>query len=248
MDHVEMPQPSANGVNLQQDTKKEVEDLHPGRDVAIKHTLVAAQFTTGMVGMQFYDMPWSGRSFTTSSVWTQFRDVTRIGMQLFDMPWSGRSYSTCPGCDAILRHVWSECSFTTWPGLNEVLWHALVRTQFNKYPGRNVVLRHALVAMTLFATCLGRDAFLRHAWSGHISTMLWSGRNFKTYPLPQPFIVGWVRSSRLWSTSQLLYPTGQQWRNSGGNCSQIQGRQRGTYVGEAEDMMCVVCMSVTNGT
>ena len=28
-------------------------------------------------------------------------------------------------------------------------------------------------------------------------------------------------------------------------CSQIQGRQCGVYVGAVEDMMCIVCVSVT---
>ena len=48
------------------------------------------------------------------------------------------------------------------------------------------------------------------------------------YPLPWPLLVGGVRCSRLWSTSQLLRPSGQQCSHSGGVCTQIQGRQCGT--------------------
>ena len=51
------------------------------------------------------------------------------------------------------------------------------------------------------------------------------------YPLSWPLLVGGVRCSRLWSTSQLLRPSGQQCSHSGGVCPQIQGRQCGAYVG-----------------
>ena len=34
---------------------------------------------------------------------------------------------------------------------------------------------------------------------------------------------------------------------SGGVCPQIQGRQCGVYVGAVEEMMCVVCLDVTDG-
>ena len=64
------------------------------------------------------------------------------------------------------------------------------------------------------------------------------------YPLPWPLLVGGVRCSRLWSTSQLLRPSGQQCSHSGGVCPQIQGRQCGAYVGAVEEM-CVVCVDVT---
>ena len=67
------------------------------------------------------------------------------------------------------------------------------------------------------------------------------------YPLPRPLLVGGVRCSRLWSTSQLLRPSGQQCSHSGGVCPQIQGRQCGAYVGAVEEMMCVVCVDVTEG-
>ena len=67
------------------------------------------------------------------------------------------------------------------------------------------------------------------------------------YPLPWPLLVGGVRCSRLWSTSQLLHPSGQQCSHSGGVCPQIQGRQCGAYVGAVEEMMCVVCVDVTEG-
>ena len=67
------------------------------------------------------------------------------------------------------------------------------------------------------------------------------------YPLPWPLLVGGVRCSRLWSTSQLLRPSGQQCSHSGGVCPQIQVRQCGAYVGAVEEMMCVVCVDVTEG-
>ena len=67
------------------------------------------------------------------------------------------------------------------------------------------------------------------------------------YPLPWPLLVGGVRCSRLWSTSQLLRPSGQQCSHPGGVCPQIQGRQCGAYVGAVEEMMCVVCVDVTEG-
>ena len=64
------------------------------------------------------------------------------------------------------------------------------------------------------------------------------------YPLPWPLLVGGVRSSRLWSTSQLLRPYDQQCTHSCGVCPQIQGWQCGAYVGAVEEMMCFVCVNV----
>ena len=66
-------------------------------------------------------------------------------------------------------------------------------------------------------------------------------------PTPRTLASGGVRCSRLWSTSQLLRPSGQQCSHSGGVCPQIQGRQCGAYVGAVEEMMCVVCVDVTEG-
>ena len=45
------------------------------------------------------------------------------------------------------------------------------------------------------------------------------------YLLPWPLLVGGVWCSRLWSTSQLLRPSGQQCSHSSGVCPQIQGWQ-----------------------
>ena len=59
------------------------------------------------------------------------------------------------------------------------------------------------------------------------------------YPLQFPLLVGGVWSSRLWSTSQLLRPSGQQCTYCGGVCPQIHGWQYGAYVGAVEEMMCV---------
>ena len=66
-------------------------------------------------------------------------------------------------------------------------------------------------------------------------------------PTPMTLASGGVRCSRLWSTSQHLRPSGQQCSHSGGVCPQIQGRQCGAYVGAVEEMMCVVCVDVTEG-
>ena len=44
-----------------------------------------------------------------------------------------------------------------------------------------------------------------------------------------------------------FWPSGQQCSHSGGVCPQIQGRQCGAYVGAVEEMMCVVCVDVTEG-
>ena len=85
----------------------------------------------------------------------------------------------------------------------------------------------------------------------HIGPRIWNSLqkkvNVVVYPLPWPLLVGGVRCSRLWSTSQLLRPSGQQCSHSGGVCPQIQGRQCGAYVGAVEEMMCVVCVDVTEG-
>ena len=66
-------------------------------------------------------------------------------------------------------------------------------------------------------------------------------------PNPMTLANGGVRCSRLWSTSQHLRPSDQQCSHSGGVCPQIQGRQCGAYVGAVEEMMCVVCVDVTEG-
>ena len=47
-----------------------------------------------------------------------------------------------------------------------------------------------------------------------------SSTHVVVYPLPWPLLVGGVRCSRLWSTSQLLRPSGQQCSHSGGVCPQ----------------------------
>ena len=90
-----------------------------------------------------------------------------------------------------------------------------------------------------------------HQTHAQILTVTGRGNNtgvfVVVYPLPWPLLVGGVRCSRLWSTSQLLRPSGQQCSHSGGVCPQIQGRQCGAYVGAVEEMMCVVCVDVTEG-
>ena len=47
---------------------------------------------------------------------------------------------------------------------------------------------------------------------------------------------------------QLLRPSGQQCSHSGGVCPQIQAQQCCAYVGAVEEMICVVYVSVTEGT
>ena len=68
-------------------------------------------------------------------------------------------------------------------------------------------------------------------------------RNFVAVnPLPWPLFVEGFRSSRLWFTSQLISPSGQQLHHSSGVCSQIQGWQCDAYMGAVEEMVCVVCV------
>ena len=69
---------------------------------------------------------------------------------------------------------------------------------------------------------------------------IWVGPYIWTVVVVVDPLVG-VRSSRLWSTSQLIRPSGQQFSHSGGVCPQI------LYVGAVEEMMCVVYVSVTEG-
>ena len=74
----------------------------------------------------FYDMPWSGRSFTNALVGTQFYDMP-WSRRIFRHAWSGRSFTRCHGRDAVLR-------YSVYPGREAVLRHAQVRTQFNDIP------------------------------------------------------------------------------------------------------------------
>ena len=92
-----------------------------------------------------------------------------------------------------------------------------------------------------FAFCSAINSFNSSQQLGQVCLLV------VVYPLPWPLLVGGVRCSRLWSTSQLLRPSGQQCSHSGGVCPQIQGRQFGAYVGAVEEMMCVVCVDVTEG-
>ena len=52
-----------------------------------------------------------------------------------------------------------------------------------------------------------------------------------------PLVVHQPASPFIWPAVQSL----------GGVCPQIQGRQCGAYVGAVEEMMCVVCVDVTEG-
>ena len=51
----------------------------------------------------------------------------------------------------------------------------------------------------------------------------------------------------IWSTSQLIYPSGHQLHHSSGVCAQIQRRQCGAYVGAVEEIVCVMCVGVAEG-
>ena len=53
-----------------------------------------------------------------------------------------------------------------------------------------------------------------------------------------PLVVHQPASPSIWPAVQSL---------RGGVCPQIQGRQCGAYVGAVEEMMCVVCVDVTEG-
>ena len=52
-----------------------------------------------------------------------------------------------------------------------------------------------------------------------------------------PLVVHQPASPSIWPAVQ----------SSGGICPQIQGRQCGAYVGAVEEMMCVMCVDVTEG-
>ena len=65
------------------------------------------------------------------------------------------------------------------------------------------------------------------------------------YPLPLPLFLRGVRSSRFWSTSQLIPPSGQELHHSSVVCQQIQVRR--AYMDAVEQIMCVVCVDVTEG-
>ena len=111
---------------------------------------------------------------------------------------------------------------------------------------------HSLQPMTFAGRSAGRTELMKHSLVKRLSARTWPCREWATcccvvYPLPWPLLVGGVRCSRLWFTSQLLRPSGQQCSHSGGVCPQIQGRQYGAYVGAVEEMMCVVCVNVTEG-
>ena len=58
--------------------------------------------------------------------------------------------------------------------------------------------------------------------------------------LPIPMALASGGGGCLWFISQHLCTSGQQWRHSGGLCSQIQGWQGGVDADAVEEMMCVV--------
>ena len=65
------------------------------------------------------------------------------------------------------------------------------------------------------------------------------------YLLPWTITTGGFLYSRMWSTSQLIRPSGQQCTRSSGVCPQIQGWQCCAGVDTVEEMMCVMCVRVT---
>ena len=113
-------------------------------------------------------------------------------------------------------------------------------------PGNREHVSHVAMHTPRTPLHLGRPARVQRYSSGmhrameEDSLMIWCC----CLPTPMPLASGGVRCSRLWSTSQLLRPSGQQCSHSGGVCPQIQC---GAYVGAVEEMMCVVCVDVTEG-
>ena len=103
------------------------------------------------------------------------------------------------------------------------------------------MFRHADVVCVLCASCGSSQCCVLH------DCFIGSHECCCCLPTPMTLASGGVRCSRLWSTSQLLRPSGQQCSHFGGVCPQIQGRQCGAYVGAVEEMMCVVCVDVTEG-
>ena len=110
---------------------------------------------------------------------------------------------------------------------------------------------HSLQRMTFAGKSAGRTELRKHPLFKRLSAGTWPYREWAAFVscccLRTPITLasgGGVRCSRLWSSSQLLRPSGQQCSHSGGVCPQIQGRQCGAYVGAVEEMMCV---DVTEG-
>ena len=64
-------------------------------------------------------MSWPGCNFTCAGLDTVLRHVL-VGTQFYDMSWSGHSFTTCPGRDTVLQHAlvgtqfsdlpWSRCT------------------------------------------------------------------------------------------------------------------------------------------
>ena len=86
------------------------------------------------------------------------------------------------------------------------------------------------------------------AKNDNFNSQVWPDRSGSAWcccclPTPMTLASGGVRSSRMWSTSQLLCPSGHQFRPSSGVCPDFQGWQCGAYVGKVEEMM-MLCMWV----
>ena len=120
-------------------------------------------------------------------------------------------------------------------------------TPYPRITSNNFLLSTISYAFSISMKATNKHSFLTLTISSILSSINRLSSVVVVYPLPWPLLVGGVRCSRLWSTSQLLRPSGQQCSHSGGVCPQIQGRQCGAYVGAVEEMMCVVCVDVTEG-
>ena len=78
----------------------------------------------------FYDITWSGRSYTTCPGRGAVLQYAMFGTQFNNMLWSGHSFTTCHGWDTVLRALvgtqlfdmsWSGSSYSTFPERGIVL-------------------------------------------------------------------------------------------------------------------------------
>ena len=84
-----------------------------------------------------------------------------------------------------------------------------------KMPYRECLIENILSRMP-YRECLIENTLSRMPYREYLTCCC-------VYPLPSPLFVGGVRSSRFWSISQLISPSGQQLHHSSWVCPQIKG-------------------------
>ena len=140
-------------------------------DTVLQHVLVRTQF---------YDIAWSGRSYTTCPGRGAVLQYAMFGKQFNNMLWSGHSFTTCHGWNTVLRAL-----------LGTQFRHVVVGTQLSMSCG-DTVIRHVLVGRQLFdipwtghsfMTCPDCDVVLRHVLVRmQFYDISGSGRSYSTCP------------------------------------------------------------------